>query len=153
MADVALEWNGDIWQSDLRLQGSDLARGDDLLTAAIISLFTWRRANDDDELPDTETSRLGWWGDSIANVEGDRIGSRLWLLRREKLTAETINRALEYCREALAWMVEDGVAARVDVSASRTGLDRLDITVTVHRGNGEARKLAFANAWAAILQG
>jgi phage gp46-like protein len=45
-----------------------------LTRAVLISLFTWRRAADDDALDDEE--RFGWWGDSfppsptIASVRG-----------------------------------------------------------------------------------
>jgi len=54
---------------------------DPLARAVIISLFTWRRANPDDVLPAGD-DRQGWFGDTFAEVRGDRIGSRLWLLSR-----------------------------------------------------------------------
>nr|EFH7355405.1 hypothetical protein [Escherichia coli] len=55
----------------------------DLLTrAVIISLFTWRRAGRDDDAPQI----FGWWGDTWPTVQNDRTGSRLYLLRRSKLT-------------------------------------------------------------------
>jgi phage gp46-like protein len=69
-----------------------------LVRAVIISLFTWRRANPSDDLPGvgTQVQRMGWWGDSFPVVPNDRIGSRLWLLSRAKLTSETVARAKEY---------------------------------------------------------
>ncbi len=70
-----------------------------LRRAVEISLFTWRRANASDQLEDDE--RYGWWGDSFPLVANDRIGSRLWLLRRRKLTTETIGAAVTYAQEAL----------------------------------------------------
>ena len=61
---------------------------DPLVQAVLISLFSWRRSNDDDgvQIP----YRKGWWGDTFSSISGDQIGSRLWLLQREKLTRETV---------------------------------------------------------------
>lgn len=130
---------------------SDLAGTDsDIETAVILSLFTWRRAQPDDRLPDFTDDRRGWFGDALADVEGDRIGSRLWLLAREKMTAETVARAREYAREALQWMIADRVAARIEVTAERAGVDRLDLVVTIYRGDGTSRELRFADAWEII---
>ena len=39
-----------------------------LVRAVIISLFTWRRANTDDTLPDNSGNLMGWWGDTFATV-------------------------------------------------------------------------------------
>jgi phage gp46-like protein len=64
--------------------------------------------------------RRGWWADEFAAVEGDRIGSRLWLLDRSKRTNETVLRAKQYVREALAWMLEDKVVASIDVDVDTT---------------------------------
>lgn len=52
----------------------------DLLTrAVVISLFTWRRAQPDDNADQPN----GWWGDTWPAVQNDRYGSRLWLLQRQ----------------------------------------------------------------------
>lgn len=64
----------------------------------------------------------GWWGTPPA-VQNDRIGSRLYLLKRRKLTNKTPQDAREYMQQALAWMTDDGVAARIDVTSERTGTD------------------------------
>ena len=123
-----------------------------LARAVIISLFTWRRARPDDELPDGE-SRMGWFGDSFAEVNGDRIGSRLWLLARRKLVPRTINEAREMAEEALAWLIEDGVATRVEVIAERMGLSGLALSVRITRTNGAVLDLRFADIWRVIANG
>lgn len=102
----------------------DLLREDGLRTAVALSLFTDATARPDDPLPDgAGGDRRGWWGDlPLADGQAeDPIGSRLWLLAREKRTEETRLRAERYAREALEWMVRDGVAARVDVAAAWGG--------------------------------
>ena len=60
---------------------------DTLQRAVIISLLTWGRASESD---DYEGSAYGWWGDSLSNIAGDKIGSKLWLLLRQKLTDEVV---------------------------------------------------------------
>ena len=124
--------------------GSPLAAADPLIRAVIISLFTWRRANPDDAV---DGSRQGWWGDATASLTGDRIGSRLWLLSREKLLPETFNRAREYAREALQWLVDDQVAAAVDVAAERYGRAGLALVVTITRADRRVTELRFADVW------
>lgn len=84
-----------------------------LIRAVVISLFTWRRAALDDPIDDD--ARHGWWGDSYPTVANDRIGSRLWLLRRVKLTATTQRDAEFYAREALQWLLDDGQVLDVEV--------------------------------------
>lgn len=153
MTDILLTWNAKEFHGDIAQSGADLATGDELATAVIISLLTWRRANDDDELPDESGPRHGWWGDTFAEAEGDRIGCRWWLLRREKLTAETIARAEEMGREALQWLIDDGVASRVDIALSRRGLDGLDVVVTIYRTDGTRVVLRFPDVWAAVQGG
>lgn len=82
--DIKLSWAG--WGADCSLHAADLLPENELETAVILSLLCDARARDDDTLPDKGKDRRGWWADSVAlEVDGDRTGSRLWLLSREKL--------------------------------------------------------------------
>jgi len=83
-----------------------------LRTSVIISLFTDRRIGES-ELPEGETSRRGFWADSINETN---IGSRLWLLDRSKVTRETKSRAEEYAYEALEWLIEAEVVTDISVN-------------------------------------
>ena len=118
---------------------------DALARAVIISLFTWRRANPDDDLP--STNKYGWWGDTYPQIDNDRIGSRLWLLSRAKLTTETVLRAKEYAEEALQWLIDDGVAASVQVQSERQDLFMLALGIKIIRGDQSALTVRFANVW------
>lgn len=147
---------------DWRLSGAQLEGDDGLETAIVLSLFTDRRAADDDALPDGTDDRRGWWADAYPDVDGDAIGSRLWLLFREKETQAVVQRAREYTEEALAWLLEDGVASRVVVE---TGwVDRvsgvlfeaktptsmpgvLGIGITVYRPAQPVAKFRFETFW------
>ena len=123
----------------------DLSQADALVRAVLISLFTWRRAKPDDI---TEGEKMGWWGDGIKPpATHDRIGSRLWLLSRAKLIPQTFNLAREYAEESLDWLVEDGVASRVEVLAERHGMDGLALQVAIYRTDGGKVALRFDNVW------
>jgi len=140
MADITTVWNVQAGEGGWVVEGPALQAGDDLATAVLISLFTDRQAAADDPLPDGSGDRRGWWGDP-------EMGSRLWLLSRAKQTAETARRAQEYAAEALAWMIDDGVAASVSPKAAWLGRGQLGLTVTISRADGSSRALEFAWAW------
>ncbi len=127
-----------------------LVSGGDLVTAVYASLFTWARANDDDELPNFSDDRKGWWGDSYPVVEGFKIGSRLWLLARRVITAETLALAKQYAEESLEWMVEDKVAREVIVQVGRDGPNRVNMLVTIVQPDGNAIEVRYIDLWAEI---
>ena len=132
MTDVALVWDASALGGDLRLAGADLALDATLASAVVVSLLSDRRVPAG-ELPPGETDRRGWWGDSVADADGDRIGSRLWLIGREKVTPAIVPRAEAYAREALEWLVEDGHVEHVDVAAAVEAGPALVIRVAIGR--------------------
>ncbi|OAT74885.1 hypothetical protein A9B99_16995 [Mangrovibacter phragmitis] len=119
---------------------------DALTRAVVISLFTWRHAETDDSPEDPN----GWWGDTYPTQQNDRIGSRLYLLKRQKLTNKTPLKAREYVTQALAWLTSDGVAARVDVTAERTGLSTLYLAVMIYRNDGTTQEIRFNDLWSEL---
>jgi len=76
------------------------------------------------------TNKVSWWAD------GD-FGSELYLLRASSKvdgdTAGSLKRMIEGC---LAWLIADGIAKDILVSASRSGKNRIEYTVEVRRPNG-----------------
>jgi len=126
-----------------------LAEDDGLETAVIISLFTDRRAEDDDAIPDGTQERRGWWGDDFNEDAADRIGSRLWLLSREKQLAEVLNRARQYAEQALRWLIDDGVAESVDVVASIPRAGVLGLQVAIQRPSEPVIRYQFESFWSA----
>jgi phage gp46-like protein len=108
---------------------------DTLQTAVILSLFTDRRAGRDDKLPLHQTDRRGWVGDEFMADEGDAWGSALWLVYSGKSTADVLERARFAAQEALAWLVRDGIASRVDVTAEWVGArgDRLAVRPSIYK--------------------
>ncbi|MCV4272951.1 phage GP46 family protein [Pseudomonas capsici] len=119
-----------------------------LLRSVIISLFTWRRAGPDDQIDDDE--RYGWWGDTYPAVTDDRIGSRLWLLRRVKLTAQTQRDVEFYAREALLWLIEDGHVQDIEILTERVDNHRLNLGVVLVVSNGQTVRFNPSEQWQVI---
>ena len=115
MPDIALIYRDGL--IDLDFGDGGTAIDESLRTAVIISLFTDGRAAADDLLPDGGTDRRGWWGDIYPQVAADRIGSRLWLLSREKQLPAVLQRAQAYALEALQWLRDDGLVTDLAVTA------------------------------------
>lgn len=116
-----------------------------LKRALIISLFSWRKAHDDDEV---DGSRYGYWGDSYPPAPGALIGSRLWLLKRSKLvTNETLLQAEEIIREATQWFIDDGIAQRIDVQLERSGIGTIKGVVTLFLKESGTLSVPFDDIW------
>ena len=137
---------GDDFTFDIGLLGADLASDDGMETAVILSLFTDARADDDDVLPVAGGDRRGWWGDAYADTPGDVMGSKLWLLEREKQTPDVLVRADQYAQDALAWMITDGVAATIDGTASFPAPGWWSLAIVITRPSGPGR-LHFDYVW------
>lgn len=147
MSDIRTNYDPATMAFDWAIAGAGLAEDDGLETAVLLSLFTDRRAEADDVLAGASDDRRGWWADQTLDVAGDKIGSRLWLLAREKQTNAVLVRAQEYAEEALAWLVQDGFARSVAVTAEivRSGL--LGLTVEIARSDKPAAKYRFETFW------
>lgn len=145
LQDLRLTFDSATAAFDLVLSGSaqtgyDLEGDQGLFTAVVISLFTDARAHDDDSLPDdrpgqpeAEKDRRGWWGDGLtadADASGP-MGSRLWLLWREKDLPAVVARAQQYAEESLAWLSPLGYVVSVSASAIRVESRHIGISVSV----------------------
>lgn len=123
---------------DIGLDDEGIVADDGAETAVLMSLFTDQRCTVE-ELPDFETDQRGWWGDLLSDIKDDKIGSKLWLLTREKTTTETLQRFIDYSREALQWMIDDGFAEDVIVDAEyiRRGFIKVTIEILKPKGLSE----------------
>lgn len=148
LADLALTWSDTTGDADLSMIDGDLASDRGLQTAVLLSLFTDRRAENDDVPPSGDpTDRRGWWADQFAVILGDKFGSRLWLLDRSKMTNEVLLLAKQYAAEALAWMIEDKVVAGVDVSVTKLGDNGFLIAGALSRPGRDPVSFRFSRAW------
>jgi phage gp46-like protein len=132
MSDVAIKVLRNGKRFDIAMDELDLMRDDGLYSDVIVSLFSDARANEDDQLPDARsTDRRGFWGDEFSPAQGDRFGSRRWLLGRSKQLNSIVQREQRYAEEALAWLVADGRAESVAVTGVivRTGVLGLKVVI------------------------
>jgi phage gp46-like protein len=140
--DLALHYDPAAGEFDLTIDtaAGDFAREDSLTTAVMLSLLCDRTAQAHEVQPGAD--RRGWWADAFATANedaaaADAFGSRLWLLAREKQTPATEQRLRDYIREALQWMVEDGMAddLAVTVFRPRIGWYTAQIDLQLAAGN------------------
>lgn len=138
----------ELWLSVNGTQVNASSQLDPLTRAVVISLFTHRRADPDDnaDVP------MGWWGDTWPIVANDRYGSKLWLLQRSKLTNALVNTVRSYLCEALQWMLDDGVVSRIDIDIQRTGINELGNSIVLWRRDGPVT-ISFNDFWSVIANG
>lgn len=138
MTDIALFWDTPNWRADVALAKGDLVADDGLRTSVILSLFTNAPARADDVLP-AGADRGGWWGDALAAQSGEIMGSRLWLLSREKQLGSVLNRARDYAAEALQWLVDTKIAKGVTVTATNPQDGVLALSIEIERPSAPYR--------------
>lgn len=152
MSDIRIAFDPSTNVFDIVLGANGALELDDgLETAVIVSLFTDRRADADEEIPDGSQDRRGWLGDSYADIAGDQIGSRLWLLWREKQTQQTALRAREYALEALQWLIDDDIVRSVDVVAQWIAQGVLSVDIAIVKPAGTEVNFRYQYVWKAII--
>ncbi len=131
---------------DIIVENGDLRHDNGLYTAVLISLFSDARAPIDAELPQLETTRRGWWNDRAQEF----IGSLLWLVARETTSERraVAARAREFCILALRWMIDEGIAAAVEVEASIQLNSALQLVIRISRGSAKE----YQYLWDAIAE-
>jgi phage gp46-like protein len=111
-----------------------------LRTSVLLSLYVDQRA-EEDELEDGKDNR-GWWGDMFEDMP---MGSKLWLLERQKITRDVLNRCAEYSRDCLEWMMKDGIVDTVSVNVVLSGQN---ITTEIElKRDEESFKFKFDDLW------
>ena len=109
--------------ADMRLTATGLATGQTLETAVVTSLLT----------------APGWWANTY---ETDDWGCRLLELRRAHRITRTLRQAEDYARQALAWLIKDGVVASIAVAAEWQGT-RLALSVVVTQPGQATTQFSF----------
>ena len=121
---------------DLPVRKGDLVGDASLGTEIMVSLFTDVRA-EKDELPPEYSDLRGWWADALLSMQGDEqgTGSKLWLLRRQKQLESVLVQAEAYARSALQWLIDEGLAGAVSVTAENPAQGTLVLTVSITRSS------------------
>lgn len=147
MTDTTTVWDVANARGDWALSGAMLKTGQDLQTAYLISIFSDRRAQPGDVIPDGTNDARGWIGDVDEKYP---IGSRLWLLERSIKSQQTMNRARTYVTEAVQWLLDDQVVAKHEITLawvqSAAGTWGIGIWIQAFRPDG-TKYPAFSWVW------
>ena len=131
---MALGYDADLQAFDLVTVSDRLARDGAFETCVYVSLFTNRRD------PRDPTNAIGgWWGNDYPDVPGDEVGSLLWTLEGKRIDASALRDARVFTMQAMAWAVDDGVAAKVEAVAEPYGPDSIAIGLWIYRPDGSRR--------------
>ncbi|SIO94783.1 phage GP46 family protein [Vibrio spartinae] len=138
-----------VWKEngyDYDVVGGVLKQGDNLKTMVIYCLFTDAKATESDELPQGTTDKRGWPGDTFSEFNW---GSRLWLLKRKKLTNQIVLRVQDYAKEALTPLISRYIKS-AKVNARRSGRDTVDLSIVLIKPNDDQLTLEAQLKWEAI---
>lgn len=152
-AQPILIWDS-VWQptlgfADWALAGSDepqnrggLRSKAALHTAIVHLLFTDRRIPDNHPLKYlvADGDPRGWWGDGVdvrADLFETDLGSLLWVFERSILTEEIRRWVEAIALEALAPLIRQGAAQRIEAQAyAEQAFNRCDLSVQVYGRDG-----------------
>ena len=132
-----------LFVNEMEVSAPHAPQFDPLTRSVMISLFSWRRADAEDK----SEEQNGWWGDKYLSRQGDQIGSKLYLLKRQALTEKTRFLAENYIRQALHWMVEDKVVTSLKVKTSRPDPEKLVIDIILIINNDQRHRIAVHSRW------
>lgn len=125
-----------------------------LHTAVIIALFTDRRMPENHPLERfiDDGDRRGWFGDGVdirSDLAETEMGSLLWIFQRTTLTEE-IRRSVEaVALEALAPLIRQGAAARIEAQATAAfAANRCDLAIQIYgRDGAQTYDYRFDDIW------
>ena len=123
---------------DIALGDTDVLLDDSILSLVLVSLFC--DANSEELLPG---QRRGYWADDDPKRP---IGSLLWILDRATATQETRARARDAAEDSLRWMIDAGIADRIQVSAEYERIDFLRLDIQIDRGSSQR----YQSLWTAF---
>lgn len=150
MSDFKIVWDPANCRGDWQILAGDIATGDDLESALLLSLFTDREAAPDDEIPDDSGDRRGWWGDDDSGDDAGPTGSRLWLLsRRKSPTDRTLTDAYDYVAGAIQWLIDTGVVGSFAIVTQWVKQDMLGMSITAYRPDGSVMQ-TYNWAWPVV---
>lgn len=90
-----------------------------------------------------------WWGNAIADDTGE-TGSELESLNRRTLTVKTMQDAEAVARDALAWMIDQGIAKTITVTGTMPAVGMLGLTIAIEQPDGNIQTLKYSINWATM---
>ena len=145
MSDIALQRRSDgNFDLDFDEKSKDLLVSDGLENAIAISIGTFSRSKKLNGAANVKPSNGGWWGDSLDKngALGGHIHECVGMLG-ERLCRDVESAA----KDALNWMLADGVASDVSCSAEVVNEKFLDLSVVISKPSGNFEKFKYEKAW------
>lgn len=146
MSDLALKQTSNL-NYDLDFDGHDLVLSESLGNSVVMSLMEFDREKKP-KSAEIDTVFGGWWGNAL---ESYNLGSKLWLSLREGITETSLRNACDAVKDALKWMLDDGVAKSVEATAKRNSSDPylVEFTVTITKPDGSEEPYQWQVNWRA----
>ena len=138
--DLLVDVNEDTGLYDISLSDGDFTTIDSFDTSLKVSLLGDRRA-DKSEVSAAHLRR-GWWANQFAETLGFQLGSKLWLLDQSRKSQNTLNSAIDYAKNSLQWLVDDGYAINITVTGVFTALG-IQLKVVLFRGQSKTETKYF----------
>lgn len=116
----------------------DFEQDSGLESAILMSLLLDNRATEE-QVP-APSKRGGWFGIDISGMQF----SHLWLVNGRR-TSDKLNKGIEYCNEALQWLIDKGYATEINTEAEFV-TEGIKLTVAITKPNGIVDNMVF-NLW------
>lgn len=116
------------------------------------ALFTDRRASDDDVLPGSGQDKRGWWGDEYSLIDGEQIGSTIWLSSRDLADRDALNDVRSRASAALEFLVDIKAVKDITTTTEFEG-DVMKIINNVTHNDGTETRYENDLFWRGILNG
>ena len=131
--------------ADIEIDNGDFVLDEGFETLILISLFTDAYVAKNSSY--NKESR-GWFGNDVL---GFNLGSKLWQLDRSKLNKKTLNLATQYSKDALQWMVDDGMFRQVETLAikSKTRSNAIELYIAAYKPDDTIEKYKYNVQWIA----
>lgn len=121
---------------DISIANGDVVMDQSFDTAIVISLFSNARA-DENEVPKPSNRQGVWYSPDV--------GSKLWIALTSRKTNDTLNKARDYTKSCLQWLIDDGYLKNIEVNVE---LISKGIVIKVYLIRFDSRiETRFYQAW------
>jgi len=117
--------------------------GYDIGTLAYMLLFTWRRAEEGDELPDGMTGRQGFWADKD-------LGCKWWLRVRLICNEESLQIIKRDAEQALQILKDKGLVSKIEYQTNRVSETVGGIKIQLFEPDGKRSNVIIDDVWGEI---
>lgn len=148
-ADISFVQVDDRDYCDISIVDNDILRDNTIESSVCIALLTDRRATLEEIItanmqPNFPYDLRGWWADTYRT---NPIGSKLWLNRRRKSTDAVLLSQIQYAKEALAFLIDTGIAKDVIVNAAWTSRGVMEMNIKVIRSDDSITQQNYTFLW------